>query len=285
VPTVTDTFSLGSTGAIWKDIYVGTGSLYLGDAKLSSTGSDLVIYGNIVPASNEAFSIGSTGSRIKELHMGPGTVFIGPTGTLGNDSNGIIYAQQGFAAPTLVLGATIPGATGPVGGGVRLTLTGPTGPIQYRQLDENGGPTGTLYTVAHTVPGSDAAIPSGFTGALNGGASTVNLTNDGPTGTLVAQTSITIHTRSRLFANASVEIVALTSAIETVSLYLVVDGETSNVTTATNRGNGEYSNIVLLHRTAPIAPGTYTVAVYGYCSTAHAVDVTHCDLFAMGNLA
>jgi hypothetical protein len=82
-----------------------------------------------------------------------------------------------------------------------------------------------------------------------------------------------------------VEIVALTNAVETVSLYMIVDGETSNTTNATNRGNSEYSNIVLLHRTAPVAPGTHIVGVYGYCSSANAIDATHCDLFTMGNLA
>jgi hypothetical protein len=159
VPAANDTYSLGSTGSIWKDIYVGTGSLYLGNTKLSATGTDLIIHGNILPSSNEQFSIGSTGSRIKELHMGPGTIFIGPTGTLGNDDNGIVYAQQGFAAPNYVIGATIPGATGPVGGGVRLTLTGATGPIQYQQLDANGGPTGPVYSLA-TVGSSESLGPT-----------------------------------------------------------------------------------------------------------------------------
>jgi hypothetical protein len=106
------------------------------------------------------------------MHIGPGTVFIGPTGTIGNDDNGIIYTEFGFAAPSFVLGATIPGATGIVGGGVRLTLTGTTGPIQYQQLDNNGLPTGALYNLSTT----SNTGPTGDTGA------TGNTGDTGPTG-------------------------------------------------------------------------------------------------------
>lgn len=181
VPPTDITYSLGSTGARWKDLYVGTGTVHIGDAKLSAEGSDIVIHGNIVPAQNEAFSIGSTTQRLASVHIGPGTVFIGPTGTLGNDSNGIIYAQYGLAAPSLVLGATIPGATGTVGGGVRMTLTGPTGPIQYQVLDTSGNPIGDIYSLTT----ADSTGPTGPTGAagLNGVSNGLVLFMDAENGT------------------------------------------------------------------------------------------------------
>jgi hypothetical protein len=278
----------GPTGAIPFYDAAGaglTGSTGLLYNETGPTGPSMVVAGDILPAADLTYSLGSTGSRFTSIHIGGGTVFIGPTGTLGNDPNGIIYAQQGFAAPTIVLGATIPGATGPVGGGVRLSLTGPTGPIQYQQLDENGGPTGSVYNISSTVPGSEATIPSGFTGALEGGATTVTLGNGSGNAVKIASTEITIYNNSRLFGQASVELEALTNSTITVSLYMIVDGETTNSTNATNKGSGEYSNIVLFHRTAVKPPGTYVCELWGYASASNAIHATHCDIFAMGNLA
>jgi hypothetical protein len=161
VPPTDVTYSLGSTGSRWKDLHVGTGSIYIGDARLSSVGTSILINGDIIPATDNAFSVGSATKRVASLHVGPGTVFIGPTGTLGNDPNGIIYTEFGFAAPTIVLGATIPGATGVVGGGVRMTLAGTTGPIQYQHLGPSGLAEGPLYTVSTT----QNTGPTGNTGS------------------------------------------------------------------------------------------------------------------------
>ena len=164
IPSLDKVYSLGSTGLAWKDIYVGTGSLHIGQAKLSSTGTAVVFNGDLVPSETNTFSIGNPDLVLRSMHIGPGTVFIGPTGTLGNDPNGIIYTQFGFAAPTVVVGASIPGATGAVEGGVRLTLTGTTGPLQYQYLGAGGIAEGPLYTLA-TDPAPTGAIgPTGSQG-------------------------------------------------------------------------------------------------------------------------
>ena len=161
VPSVNEMYSLGSTGTKWKDLYVATGSIYIGDARLSSTGTAIVVNGSIVAGDPEA-TIGTVDEPFKSIHIGPGTVFIGPTGSIGNDDNGIIYTEYGFASPTIVLGATIPGAPGVVGGGVRLTLQDSTGPIQYQHLGENGIADGPLYTLATSNTGSTGSTgPTG----------------------------------------------------------------------------------------------------------------------------
>ena len=140
-----------STNSVYThDITIGAGSISA-TGPTGPTGPNMFFTGNLIPSADNTFSIGTTGAAIKELIMGPGTVFIGPNGSIGNDPNGIIYTSQGFASPTVVLGATIPGATGPVGGGVRMTLTGATGPIQYQQLDAVGGVTGPMYSLINNV--------------------------------------------------------------------------------------------------------------------------------------
>jgi hypothetical protein len=195
LPSADLIYNLGSTGSRWNDIHVGTGSIYMGDLKLSVsenhpglTGPTLMVSGNILPTQDNTFSIGSANARVKSLTMGPGTIFIGPTGSIGNDPNGIIYTEFGFAAPTIVLGATIPGATGTVGGGVRMTLASETGPIQYQQLDNNGSPTGTLFsikTVDSTGP-TGSTGPAGPTGMTGNTGATGNIGSTGPTGAIGA---------------------------------------------------------------------------------------------------
>jgi hypothetical protein len=286
VPPVDVVYSLGSTGQRWESLYVGTGSIYIGDTKLSSEGNTLIIHGDILPMNDDSVTIGSNSKRIKSLHVGPGTIFIGPTGTLGNDPNGIIYAEQGFAAPTIVLGATIPGSTGPVGGGVRMSVTGPTGPIQYQHLDASGGPTGPVYTITQNVPGSDAVVPSGYTGTLVGATGEVVLGNGLGNATLIAETSITTHTRSRLWCMASVEFTITTNSVHAASFYLEVNGETSNTTTRSwsNGNNNTQMAFSINHRTALENPGTYGAKLYGYGNAANVAKANHCDIFVMGNL-
>ena len=145
------------------------------------TGCNLTINGNILPADDNLYNIGSIDARIKTLVMGPGTILIGPTGTIGNDLNGIIYTEYGFASPTMVLGASIPNDTGPIiGGGVRITLTGETGPIQYQQLTLNGFPTGPIYSLL--TNNSVFTGPTGMTGDTGATGATGMTGDTGATG-------------------------------------------------------------------------------------------------------
>jgi hypothetical protein len=164
IPSEHDVYSLGSTGTRWQDIYVSTGSIHIGNATLSATGTALIFNGDLIPSTTNTFSVGNVDNLLKSMHIGPGTVFIGPTGTIGNDDNGIIYSQFGFAAPTLALGASIPGATGLVEGGVRLTLTGGTGPIQYQHIGTGGVVNGPVYTLL--TSDTQNTGPTGYTGPV-----------------------------------------------------------------------------------------------------------------------
>jgi collagen type VII alpha len=166
------TFYTVSTNSVYTDdITIGGGQFSAtGPTGPTGPGPNMFFTGNLVPTADNTYSIGATGAAIKEVIIGAGTVFIGPNGSIGNDPNGIIYTSQGFASPTIVLGATIPGATGPVGGGVRMTLTGTTGPIQYQQLNSVGGPTGAVYNLVNNVD-----LMSTTTGIINS-------SHTGPTG-------------------------------------------------------------------------------------------------------
>jgi hypothetical protein len=51
IPSINSTFSIGLSGSNWLDLHVGTSSIYLGDVKLSSENSNLII--------NDSFEISS----------------------------------------------------------------------------------------------------------------------------------------------------------------------------------------------------------------------------------
>ena len=222
LPAADITYSLGSTGTRWNDLYVGTGSVHIGNAVLSATGTALLLNG----------TLGTFTQPVAEVYIGPGTVFIGPTGTLGNDDNGIIYTEFGFAAPTIVLGATIPGATGIVGGGVRLTLTGATGPIQYQQLTSDGSPTGpvrSLLVDQQTGPTGPTGV-AGQNGVSSGFVFTLDAATSatpGVSGTLLAvpntgaQTTVASGNRT----NTTTLMATFTSAAVTLPSEVILGGE------------------------------------------------------------
>jgi hypothetical protein len=165
------------------------------------------------------------------------------------------------------------GETGPTG--ADSTVTGPTGDI---------GTTGETGPTGEAGPTGPSLIPSGFTGTLQGGTGTITLGNGSGNAVVIATTPITTVQTCRIWTIANVEYITTTSNTETVSVYITIDGETSNTTNSTIKSNNESNNISLNHRTAPISAGTYTITVYGYASAASSANATHCDLFALGNL-
>jgi hypothetical protein len=225
------------------------------------------------------------------VFIGPGTLNIaGPSGanaTLGLDQNGIAYTKSGFATPFINIGPTIdildPGA---IGGWV-LGPTGTLGASDYDLIAQQklpgaavpAGLTGPLYSLTHPTT---ALIQSGFTGALQGGTGTITL---GTTGTALATTTITTYGPSRLWSIADIEYVTTANNSVTVSFYMMVGGDPSNITNSTTKAKDASNNVSLNHRTAVLSTGTHTVRVYGYGSTSTSADVNHTDLFVMGNLA
>lgn len=177
VPKTHLTYNLGQSGMAWNSIFVGPGSLHIGDATLSATGTNVVIQGNIQPSLSNTLSLGSTGLPWKEIYMGPGTLnIVGPSGanaTLGSDQNGIAYAAKGFACPFINIGPSISAIDDP--GAIGGWVLGPTGTL--------GSPDYDLIA-QQKLPG--AAVPAGLTGPvyslINRQGSTGSTGNTGPTG-------------------------------------------------------------------------------------------------------
>lgn len=181
VPTTDDVYTLGTSTQRWHHLFVGPGSISIGDAKIGATGTSLTVSGNVIPPANDAYTLGAPGIRWKELYVGSGSIKIaGPTGAvqdaaIGSDLDGTAYAEFGFASPFLNIGPAISttravggwkiGPTGTVGtAGFDLvvqenTASGPTGPV-YSLIRNTGvtGPTGNdgyTFRMSHGIWRSD----------------------------------------------------------------------------------------------------------------------------------
>ena len=194
VPLSNNTYSLGTTGYVWSELYVGTGSVHIGEVNLSSTpasapftgttGPSLIINSNFVPDIPNFYTLGASGSSWREMFVGPGSINIeGPPGatnvaTIGSDLSGIVYTQYGFATPFINVGPAI--GTDQAVGGWQIFGTGVTGlngtliPTNlYVQANTPSGPTGPLYSLISGTTGATGPTgPQGFTG------------QQGPTGTV-----------------------------------------------------------------------------------------------------
>ena len=197
-------------------MYVGTGSVYLGTVKTSSTiisaptgptGPAFITNAHVCPDTTLVYSLGSNDYRWSEMFVGPGTINIASIGgqnvnaTIGADIQGTVYTENGFASPYINVGPEIL-STGAVGGwqisstGTALTptfdlvaqqntLSGLTGPI-YSLIHPTGqtgstGPTGA-QGIAGIASNTGATGPTGAQG-IAGTSAGLTLFLDGPTAT------------------------------------------------------------------------------------------------------
>lgn len=138
LPLVTNTYSLGSSSMIWKDLYVGTGTIYVGNATITSSGNSIIM--DTLDVSNLTVN-GST------------NVFgsTGPTGPLGPQGS---TGPQGIPGLATNTGATGPqglqGHTGPEGQQGNVGSIGPQGSTGSTGPQGNIGPQGVPGTATNT---------------------------------------------------------------------------------------------------------------------------------------
>ena len=131
----------------------------------TSTSSDFVFDQNLIPTQDNVYSIGSSQSRVKELYLGSGTMFIGATGQIGNDANGLIYTEYGFASPSIVIGGAIPPFVNQVSEGSQLRFDSVSNRFYYQNLDNVGSLSGiirSITTFQDLIPGEQG--PQGVPG-------------------------------------------------------------------------------------------------------------------------
>lgn len=162
-----------------------------------------------------------------------------------------------------------------------------SGPPLYRYIpgvgkvavSQNGatGPTGPSVTVS---------IPSTF--ATTNSPSTLAT---GPTGTQLANTTITTTQTGYVWSTSSVELKNVDNSLtHDVYVYQIVDGFTSDgITTSIPKktNSGTYQQVTVSSRTASqIASGTHVIQVYAYTlESTTEVTAVHRDTFAIAHLS
>jgi hypothetical protein len=122
----------------------------------SNSNSGFVFDRDIIPTQNNVFDIGSPDFRIKEMYMGSGTMFIGETGQIGNDANGLIYTEFGFASPYIVIGGASPPFAPQVSEGTQLRFDSVSNRFYYQNLNNVGSLSGiirSITTFQDLIPG------------------------------------------------------------------------------------------------------------------------------------
>lgn len=266
IPSATNTYSLGRTGARWKEVLVGPGSIniqgpsgFTGSATIGTDAAGLIYT--------------ESGVATPKIVIGPSQLTpqavggwqIGPTGTQGTSGYKLI-AQE--------LQANGSGPTGPEYV-LAPTATGPTG---------NTGPTGRTGATGPTGPTGPTAVPSGFA-SVNGG--TIVLAT-GYTG--LASATITTTATGYIMGQATLQVANQnTTTNYWVDFYLTVNGSAGNVSTQNverkQGGVDGYESISLIHRTGLTPPGTWATVLHGRVrNVTTAVVVDHVDLFTLGHL-
>ena len=86
IPSVDDTYSLGAHDRVWKDVYIGPGSLYLNGTKILDDSSESI---NMRTDTNQALNIQTSGTGTLTLHSsGTGALNIEGGGPLTINSSG-----------------------------------------------------------------------------------------------------------------------------------------------------------------------------------------------------
>ena len=174
IPALSNTYSLGMTGAVWKSLAIGPGTIDISgpNGAIGTIGTDKnsIVY----TASGFATPFINVGPAINTLDPGAiGGWVIAPTGTYGQPGYDLIIQQKipgasapaGLTGPTYSLTARYPGPTGIQGTNGITGLQGPTG------LQGTQGPA--LFTI---LPSSELAILTSNsikkTGSSTGGSFT-----------------------------------------------------------------------------------------------------------------
>jgi hypothetical protein len=254
IPTTSDTYSLGSATNVWKEIFMGPGTLNiygLGPGGPATLGSD-----------NNNIMYTESGFAAKFINIGPtisptlgsiGGWQLGPTGTPGNTDfdlvarqieplggGGLIgpdYSLIRNPGPTGMTGRTGPtGITGPTG-------HGPTGPTGITGITGNVGPTGITGITGNVGPTGITGI-TGPIGPLSTQILVVDISSIvlGTTDTAVVTSTFNgLESNTKYAINWFVnESRAAAGSLSSANGYLTATNVVNNKTTSFRACNSDY---------------------------------------------
>ena len=97
IPPITNTYSLGSSTHVWKDVYIGPGSLYIDGQKVLESDADTIVVG---ADANQNLKLNTTGTGVLQMESAAG-IQISSTGSgnieLGSTGTGIVRITDNLA--------------------------------------------------------------------------------------------------------------------------------------------------------------------------------------------
>ena len=97
IPPITNTYSLGSATHVWKDVYIGPGSLYIDGQKVLESNADTIVVG---ADENQNLKLNTTGTGVLQIESAAG-IQISSTGAgnveLGSTGTGIVRITDNLA--------------------------------------------------------------------------------------------------------------------------------------------------------------------------------------------
>ena len=150
-PSADLAYDLGSTGSRWQSLYVGTGTIYIGDAQIGASGTTLEINGGI------NFNNGSGG-----------------TGTLGTNDSCCIYSNNPIVAPQIYVDPQE--YTTNISGGWHIGPTGTRGTDNYQLLVSNVNSSGALASPYYSLTPAYGMFASDISQSLAGASTPTAIT-------------------------------------------------------------------------------------------------------------
>jgi hypothetical protein len=233
------------------------------------------------------------------MYVGPNTINIagpvgsGVQGTIGTDSAGLIYTENGFASPTVVVGPAIVAGSTFVGavGGWQLSTTGSSTGTNYDLVAQQnvntafGGLTGPVYSLIQSQKTMVQSITAG-TG--------ISVTGSGTTGVTVALSATgpgatTIDYPASVSLNAYGQVTAITGGTGSVGTLSATPAATAyqnqmvrydTVTHAQSYDTDAYSCVVVVVPITVALATTIKGRTYIVTGGAHTITFTTSTLTA-----
>ena len=91
IPVVTDVFDLGSSTLRFHSLFLSSGSVNIGSAKIGTNSTaDIVTTGSIIPVIGDIYDLGSPSNRFRDLYVSSGSIFIGDSKIATNEAGDLV---------------------------------------------------------------------------------------------------------------------------------------------------------------------------------------------------
>ena len=95
IPVISDQYDLGSPSNRFRDLYVSSGSIYIGSSKIATNeAGDIVTTGSLIPDQNYTYDLGSLDFGFRDLYLSSGTIHLGKGKISADDAGNIITYNE-----------------------------------------------------------------------------------------------------------------------------------------------------------------------------------------------